>query len=201
MRQHVRKMLLVLALGLVIFLPGIAAADSVDSTDLFGLQDIGALFYPGSWGQQFQFKATVLEGTFTAIECFIVSPGQGFEAPGVYDFTASGWDGTSPKPTYALATGSATDFMKFKAIFSGESTDPLAFDFFVWEDGILSGDPAATAHAVWNNVTQKWTITATGVHDLTGVDYSRAPLPGALILLGAGLVRLVAYSGRKRALA
>ena len=180
MRTRMLTFLAVLALGAVICLPGMAAAD----INLFfdGLKDgdplasnYGGFAWTGDW--------TVVDiagnpAVYSSNEATISSS------------TPFNLDGAS-FAKYA-GTGGATEL----TIIGYLNNNPVA-DFSV---GDFTTFPAVTS-INFSNIN-KLTFTSNGFFVMDNfMDSAVVPLPGALVLLGAGLVRLVAYSRRKRALA
>jgi hypothetical protein len=177
------KLLMALALGAVICIPGMAMAD---------MTIVGDSWIIGSWAQGFNETGV----TFREVETFMVSGSTNFESPGFESFSDNSWSGASPNPNYAIGTGPSSSNLTWAIKFTGSTADSFAFDFFAWTDSTHKDPPAEYAHAVWNG--SGWAINS-NVNDKTGEDYDRGavPIPGALLLLGAGMVRLAPYSRRK----
>jgi hypothetical protein len=182
MRTRILTFLAVLALGAVICLPGMATADMVA---------VGDPTIVGSWAQEFQVHSV---GFFDTVGIFMTSTDSDFLDPGFLSFSAAGWKSSYNflHPDEALATGAPVDILNFAVHFSGEPITPLSFDVKAWSEGV-SGTLKEFAHLHWASPT--WTITYEhpDPHCVALV-----PLPGGLVLLGAGLVRLVTYGRRKR---
>lgn len=87
------KLLVVVALALVICLPGMAGA----------VTSVGDPQVTNSWSQRWE-ETMSGSPTFNALEFFITdSHGITFETPGFRNFRASGWTVGDPNPYYALA--------------------------------------------------------------------------------------------------
>jgi hypothetical protein len=178
--------LVLLALGAFLCLPGMAGANTTP---------IGDPVPAGSWAQEFQEHSV---GYFDTLGIFMISEDSCFESPGFLSLSAADWT-SSYDPLYpdkALATGPAVEVLNFTVHFSGEPVTPLSFDVKAWLGEVSDDTLKEFAHMSWDSNT--WTITYAyqDPHCVAVV-----PLPGALVLLGAGLVRLTAYARRRRPLA
>lgn len=174
------KVVFLCALVLAICLPGIAAADLIDFGDPIEI---------GSWAQAFNESGV---GSFDAMEVFMVSGASDFNPPGFSNFSGAGWSGDVINPDYAVATGTAQTNMNFNIRFTSNQSTPFAFDFLAWEGGVF-GTLKEAAHAVWTG--SSWNITAITNPDING--YNRVPIPGALVLLGSGLLGLAGLGWRR----
>jgi len=146
----------------------------------------------------------------TKMEAFIVANSSGvnvdFESPGLSNFIhgdtlnpISGWSSSLINPDYSLATGPAPndDFISWATTFSGNSTDSQYFsiDFltYVGESELYSAFRFTRNGTGWSSLEGEWL-------DLSNLpDYNRAPVPepATMLLLGSGLVGVIAY-GRKK---
>jgi len=152
---------------------------------------LGEAFEIGSWSQRFEETGV---GTYDTLEFFMMSAASDFEAPGVTNFSASGWTGHLINPDYALASGPDVTWSQFDLLFTSAIDTPLVFNFLAWDGGVF-GTLREHVQATWNGSSWSFdTITTTDPKD-----YNRAavPLPGALLLLGVGLARLAAYTRRR----
>ena len=175
MRSKWFNLALVMAFALCLLLPAAALADLVSVGDPVEI---------GSWAQGF-VESDV--GNFKKMEIIMVSDDE-FESPGVSDFNRTGWDVTLFTPDHVIATGTTYTTLTFNINFVNDKSDPLSFDFLSWEGTILK----TAANASWSG--SKWTISNFSPAERAAV----VPLPGALVLLGAGLFRLAAYGRRRR---
>jgi hypothetical protein len=169
--------LAVLALGAVICLPGMAAADQIiltfDESNLnFNMPPYNLFIWGGGW--------TISDGA--------VSAGTGATIASNNAFAFEGADFWSNAATNLTITGTQVGGTTVSQILEINSSHK----FF--------GGAAFTG---FTNLTKLTFGTDNalnfGMDNFT--DSTVVPLPGALVLLGAGLVRLAAYSRRKRAMA
>lgn len=182
-----RRWPLFLALALVLLLPAAAPANIIT---------VGGPNPIGSWTQAFQ-ETTKEEYPFTKM--VITSDSILFKAPGFMDLP-EGWstnlsEGTA---TTVVATGLDTSYAEFKIYFDTETDETFTFTFEAWGNIPNMGE---TVETVLDSATLSWNGEAWNV-DCTPTAYSYdvalVPLPGALVLLGAGLVRLAAYGRRRK---
>jgi len=172
------------ALFVTLLLPGLAAAD---------ILSLGDPQPVGSWAQEFQVHSV---GDFDLLAISMTSVDSDFLAPGFLSFSSSGWASSydAQNPDYAQATGPTVEVLNFSVHFSGEPTTPLSFDVKAWLGTISDATLKEFAHLSWDSGS--WTITYDyqDPHCVAVV----TPLPGALLLLGAGLMRLTAYARRRQ---
>ena len=173
------KLLILLTLGAVICLPGMAYADYVQSWTENGI-------YQG------------VTQTWDKEEIFLKTPGN-WTGTGLSGFSAAGW---SPllqliNPQYALATGPLYNpTVSGNFTYTTSSTDltnTYIWDMFLWNGATLVGVQRST-----------WTSAAGWVYtDLTAnppfENRSPVPLPPTPLLLGSGLVGLALLRRRQPA--
>jgi hypothetical protein len=177
----IRKTILMLALGMLVCLPGMASADLISTGDPMEI---------GSWAQRFQENGV---GTYDTMEFFIVSGATDFEAPGANNFSSSGWTGTVINPDYARATGSDKTDMQFDVRWTSAQSVPFRMDFLAWDGSILK----EAVHADWSG--GGWSFTGFALtQDYQDANFSRVPLPPTALLMGVGLLGMVGLGWRRR---
>jgi hypothetical protein len=138
----------------------------------------------GSWAQHF-YESGV--GLFDRMEIEMLTAGVQFVQSGFMDFTNSGWGSQLVAATRAVATGPAVDWLAFDIHFSPELiTDPLAFRFTAWNNGVL----LETVDASWNG--SAWTMETTSENCLT------VPESTTALLRGGWLLGLAALAWKRR---
>jgi hypothetical protein len=152
------------------------------------LQIIDVPIPTGSWSQVFKEHSV---GPFDSLKVDMVSD-DSFKEPVFQYFDVSGWTGTNLTPQQATASGSAVETLLFSLHFDGDLKNPLAFEFRAF-DGGLDGVIRESARLEWSGSTWDITYNYDNPHCIAPV-----PIPGALLLLGAGLTRLGAYARRRR---
>lgn len=178
---------ILLLLLLLLVLPGGGQAE---------VMDLGEPVLVGSWAQWFQEHHV---GAFDTLAIEMVSPETAFfEAPGFLAFGSPGWTAfwDPGNPRAARASGPGTETLSFRLHFSGLPTKPLAFSLWAWEGG-PAGTLREDANLSWTG--QTWEITYNYEDPQCVAPESPVPLPGAFLLLGAGLVRLAAAARRRQA--
>ena len=164
------KLLILLTLGAVICLPGMAYAD-----------------YVQPWTENGVYMGVTR--TWDKEEIFLKTPGN-WTGTGLSGFSAAGWSAAPAliNPQYALATGplyNPTVSGNFSYTTSSTNqTDPYIWDMFLWNGATLVGVQRST-----------WTSSGWVYVDLTATPPAEnrvpAPLPPTLLLLGTGLLGLI----------
>jgi hypothetical protein len=199
MDKPTRKLCLILALGLVIGLPGLA---SVSRADLLGPTSYTAIIQLTSdWG----------------------SPGVKRDDPGDISFGSSNVSiGPTAFDVFNDAASSYNAWARLDWLFSSGPLN-LSFDYLIEYDsthGFAEVDVATASGTRYRDITPYMgtqhfsgtifpdfpggqlivvgSIWGDGHVTISNLAVSAVPLPGALVLLGAGMVRLVAYGRRKR---
>ncbi len=169
------KLLMLLTLGAVICLPGVASADYVQGWTENGI-------YLG------------VTQTWDKAEIFLKTPGN-WIGTGLSGFSAAGWSAALINPQYALASGSlynptVSGNFAFTTSSTNE-TDPYTWDLFLWNGDKLVGVQRST-----------WTSAGWVYADLTATppteNRAHAPLPASILLLGTGLLGLIGLQRKSR---
>jgi len=168
------KLLVVVALALTIFLPGMALA-----------------YIQGWSGWTFTTEVDTVEG-------FIVLPiNYSFAGTG-FDFatTNSGWSNSLINSQYAFASGPATIQLNgFTVNFTGNF--PASTTYMDWY--AYSGGNGGTIVGAWRQQVgyNAWAdIKGTTARD--DPRHNMVPLPPSVLLMGSGLLRLAGYMRRKK---
>jgi hypothetical protein len=179
------KLIVVLALGAIICLPGVAGA----------FIDQGIVF--DDWAQQFNESGV---GNFDAMECFMVSGGS--EWTSIDGFSNGSWSGEIVSPNYVMATGNTVTNLNFNL--RGTDVGPpnvFTFDFLAWDGGIITGTLKEHTRVSYNG---GWSFAASPA-DVSGYDRSdpfaaRAvvPLPPSVLLFSTGLLGLGFWPRKKQ---
>jgi hypothetical protein len=174
------KLLAVVALALVICLPGMAGA----------VTTVGDGVIIGSWAQTFNESGLPGVGIFTKLETFMLTSGIDFEAPGFNGFSSAGWTTSMPNSDYVVAVKPAGDTnLNWNILFTSAQSTPLAFDFLAWNGTTV----LERAHAVWNG--GGWAFTPLSA---ASGDYNRVPVPPSVLLMGTGILGLAGLAWRRR---
>lgn len=176
---------LVAVLGMVIGLPGMAAADTTWST--------GQMWYEGpSFAGNPEY--------FDKIEIFMVDDTL-LTAPVLVGFPQNGWHSVLVNPRYNLITGPETNYL---GLFSMQLPTPenvvRHFDYLVYDKGTLLYGQTLTLGG--GHMEYPLMTSADGFMASNDRPYDRGvvPLPGTLLLLASGLVCLAFLKGRNRIL-
>jgi hypothetical protein len=186
------KVLMVLALGAVICLPGLASATTsigVPCTDTDWTQ---AMYEDG-----YAPYTSPNPSPFDKIEVFMLD-GTTLTLPFFISFDHAGWSSSVVNGSYSVATGptvtpSALLYYSFQI--PDPSSTPRNFDYLVWNDDHL----VATQHVTWGPGWSMPYFNGDGILASNGTEYDRSavPLPPSLLLLGSGLVGLGCLRRRK----
>lgn len=188
MRTKMIKLILVLALGVIFCLPGMAMADST----LTG----SAGFYgslPGNIGTYTidQFDSYITAGSVLFSSAVI----SGDSATTNYgNFTSAGWTGTYLTDTSSTASGPAITKLAWNYNFQGSLSFPFTMDINYYNNG------AFQEH-------ERFTVTSKGhgtdIWDTTpyldpSPNAAVVPIPPSVLLLGTGLLGLGFWPWRKK---
>ena len=184
------KLLMLLSLGAVICLPGMAMAWTL----------------PGAFFENGTDPNGVNHGQFDKIEIFMMD-GLTFNAPFIKNASLpSGWSATLVDPKYTLVRGPITSLLgPFTVELPDPSTTSHVLDYFVWDDNMLlysqritwngtgsGGDYNGWSYPILASDGSNYTYNGT-----TGT-YDRAPIPPSMLLLGTGLLGLIGLRRKPR---
>jgi hypothetical protein len=93
-----------------------------------------------------------------------------------------------------VATGPATSYLEFLIHFFTDPGEPFTFSFVALGDHPNTKNIVDAATLTWNGTD--WDVVCQS--PIPGNDIARIPIPGAVVLLGAGLFRPAAYGRRRR---
>jgi len=172
MKKNLPKFMVMLALAAVVYLPGMAYAD-----------------YVQSWSENGYYQGTLQ--TWDTAEAFLLSDGS-WTGTGL-SFSDTSWTATLVNPKYALATGPA---YSGNFSFTTHAMDLTGIFSFDW---VLSykGDIVGVDRLTWTP-SGGWTVTEYAPDKAPAENRSHAPLPPSLLLLGSGLVGLGLLRRKKR---
>jgi hypothetical protein len=171
------KSLVILALALVICLPGVASADYT---------------YTQTWYENGLYGTPALNKTFDMVEAILVTPGATWVGTGLTGLTASDWtvDLVNPQTATASAASlydvSQTGDFWFTTTATSPTDTGVSFEWLLFNDGTFVGGALVTfsSGGVWSST-----------------ELTHAPLPPTVLLLGTGLLGLIGLrrkSGRNR---
>jgi hypothetical protein len=170
------KLFILLSLGAVICLPGMASAD-----------------YVQNWVENGLYKGTYQ--TWNKAEAFLLSPGT-WIGTGLTINSGSGWTATLINPSYALATGDLFDSStRGNFYFTTSATDltaPFSFDWVLSNNSVVVG----VQRSIYTP-GGGWSYTDFTAHPPLE-DRSAVPLPPTLLLLCTGLLGLIGLQRKPR---
>jgi hypothetical protein len=184
------KLLILLTLGAIICLPGLAMAWVPSVTFIENGTDPNG----------------VNHGQFDKIEIFMMD-GSTFNAPFIQNASLpGGWSSNLVDPKYTLVTGLLTSLLgPFTVELPDPSTASHVLDYFVWDDNTLlysqritwngtgsGGDSNGFSYPILASDGSTYTYNGT-----TGT-YDRAPIPASVLLLGTGLLGLIGLRRKSR---
>jgi hypothetical protein len=123
--------------------------------------------------------------------------GHGNVTPGPYTWTDYHFL-LSTDSTFTILSGDVTFKDGSSADLKQVTVQPYEIDMSIGAPGSKTIDPGDVANFTIKVETTDTTSTTTPYYMRQIATVSAVPLPGALLLLGGGLVRLVAYGRRKR---
>jgi hypothetical protein len=175
--RKLAKVLLVLALGAVICLPGMGLADVVP---------IGGP--SGDWTQGFITETNWPAG-FNNYEAFMTAGSSVFTDTSIN--SPSSWTGRIINPGYILFTGNSIDQLYF--ILSGTDVGPpnqFTIDFLMWGGPILTG--TLLMQVSWSLDGSVWHAGWPST-DVNAYNRAPVPLPPTVLLLGSSLLGLAGW--------
>ena len=147
------------------------------------LISVGEIVVGNSWSQGFNETGV---GNFDLVAVEMLSAGDSFETPAHSGFSDGSWallyEDTPPTPTLASASGTATNNLTWSINFTGDSSNPLIFNFVAFNGESL----LECANAVWNG--GGWSITA-GTWNPSRSDV--LPEPATICLLAFGAIAIL----------
>jgi len=171
------KLFILLSLGAVICLPGMASAD-----------------YIQNWTENGLYGTPATYQTWDTAEAFLLSPGT-WIGTGLTINSGTGWTATLINPTYALATGnpfiSRTQGNFFFTTSATDLTGPFSFDWVLSSGGTITkgGTIVGVQRSIYTPGVGWSYADVTANPPLE--NRSHAPLPPTALLLGTGLLGLL----------
>jgi hypothetical protein len=184
MKQNFFKLFAVLALGAFICLPGMAGAYTVG-----GLEEGD---WTGNWQENGIYNGNYQ--TFDKIEIFVIE-GNAWQNPALINFNAADWHFDAlHNPKYGVASGldvspTTSSLFTYSTVGFDPLTNPFIWDLVLWHGVDIVGAQRTT----WNGGGWSYVELSFPAENRAAV-----PLPGAVLLLGAGMARLVAYARRRQ---
>jgi hypothetical protein len=174
--QRVKLMVLV-ALAVVLSLPGVALADYA---------------YVQTWYENGLYGAPATNRTWNIAEAVIETAGATWTGTGLSGLSAPGWSAALESPTIAVATGPtynvATSGNFYFTTTATSPTDiPVTVDWLLWNGPTFVGGSVITLSSTGSWFVSELSQSPVGPPDPPGA----VPLPPSLMLLGSALVGLV----------
>jgi hypothetical protein len=163
----------------------------------------GDPYLGSSWSGDFYEDGMGICSTFDKIEAFILSSDDVFEISdnlhGIRNFNPSTWTAKTLNPHYTVATGPALSLLHYTFTFEG-NIQPITMDYLCYSNEILQFAQRITYNAGWSYPIIYDCGVPSNYPNFDNLIYDRSavPLPGAVLLLGAGMARLVAYARRRQ---
>jgi hypothetical protein len=186
MRNKMINLILVLALGVVICLPGVALADWTF---------LGATSYVDNYPENYPTAGDPI----TLIDAYITGGGISFSSTGMIDFNSefSGWTPTLISSTFSQATNSSGDTA---ARWNYQFADPQQTSFALdWNAFDSTGEFVVHEHVtVAPGIISGVYDTYQYIPDPLDCPTPAVPLPPSVLLLGSGLLGLGFLPRRKQ---
>jgi hypothetical protein len=187
-----KKLILLLALGMLICLPGMASAEVIS------LPGMTSGDWSSPFGENGYYAAapTYYSGPSPTFQTFdeamaVMVSGAGFSS--ALSSLSGGWTSGMISPTEVYASGPApadgggSDVLYYTYNFAGLSTSPLTFDWFIYNNGAVVGGESVVYDGNGGYTYGNPTAAAPAF----------VPLPPSVLLLGSGLFGLGILGRRK----